>query len=356
MPRKRGDSGPLAKNPQIVEQRLAVWEDNGRSVSATARSLGLDRKTLRNTLDAAAKAGLIEEHDLDGPLVPQRMDYLSARDRKAAAYDMKKKKGGWRKPVMVTLPKPIFTLKIFGDPHMDADAFNMMLFEKHWLDMDAEKGVYGLCVGDFFNNWTRALAHLYQHEAEPSDAWLVFEYLMAERSGLLVAACSGNHDDWSKVPAPEAEPIGRVMREHGVRYRKGAIRLAFNTPGGPYTVGMRHKWQGSSMYSAAHGIRRAVEKGWFDDAAIGGHIHQDEVRHYVHPDTGEITQLVQLSAFKEFDEHVDIQGYQGPRIQPVTNMVVNTLRSRTDPDRSKVIWDTEAALDWMESERRRFKV
>ena len=97
--------------------------------------------------------------------------------------------------------------------------------------------------------------------SDPSDAWLIFEYLMAARSGCLLAACSGNHDDWSKVPAADAEPVGMVMRRHGVRYRKGAIRLLLRA-GSDYTVGMRHKWRGSSIYSAAHAIRRAVGKGW----------------------------------------------------------------------------------------------
>lgn len=352
MPSHKGQPYSFTKDDLI--ERVRVWEENGRSVSATARAVGRGRSAVKHSLDRAAEFGLIEERDLENPNVPIRMDYIAARDRKAAEYDRKKKKGDWRKPVLITIPHSVFMLKIFGDPHIDAESFNMMLFEKHWLDMDMSRGIYGMCVGDFFNNWTKALAHLYQDQANPSDAWMVFEYLMAERSGSLIAACSGNHDDWSKVPAAEAEPIGRIMRENGVRYRKGAIRLLLDTPAGPYTVAMRHKWRGASMYSAAHGIKRGVEKGWFDDASIGGHIHQDEIRHHVNPETGQITQLVQLSTFKEIDDHVDIQGHQGPRIQPVLNMVVNTHRKQTDPDRSKVIWDTESAIDWMESERRRY--
>ena len=61
-----------------------------------------------------------------------------------------------------------------------------------------------------------------------------------------------------------------------------------------------------------------------------------------------------MSAFKENDVYVDQHGFQGSKIQPVLNLVVTPARERTDPDRSKVIWDTDAAIDWMESERARF--
>ena len=342
------------KRPGSDQLRAAVeaYRASGLNASAAARSLAMDRGTFRHRLKLAAEDGMIGDEEVTrSPNTPDRDAYLAAKIRKLAAFEKKKAKGDWRKPTLIHLPARPFRLKIFGDPHMDSDAFDLALFERHWLDMDAENGVYGICVGDWFNNWLRVLGHLWKEEkSDPDDAWLVFRHLMGERGNALLAACSGNHDDWSHGPV---DPIWEVMREFGVRYRKGAIR-AFLQAGDavPYSVSIRHKWRGASMYSAAHGLRRAAEKGWNDDLLVGGHIHQDELRHYQHPD-GRISTLCQVSAFKAFDDYVDTHGLMGPRISPCWDLVVNPFRSPQDPDRTKVFWDNEAAAASLLSERAR---
>lgn len=329
--------------------RLKVWDDAGRNVSEAARVLGIGRHTFRNTLKNAVEAGHLDERDLGDPNTPTKEAYESAKLRKIAAYQKKKRKGDWRKPVMTSLPERPFRLKIFGDPHLDADGCNFELFEKHWLEMDAQSGVYGICVGDWFNNWLRVLGHLWKDETtDPDDAWLCLEYLMEQRGDALIAACSGNHDDWTHGPA---DPVDLLMKKHGVLYRQGAIRVAVNCGSLPPMLwSIRHKWQGRSMYSVAHWGVRANREGWRDTLLVGGHIHVDEPRLVTHAD-GFQSHVCQVSAFKEFDKYADTHGFNGPKISPVWDLVIDPAQPDTSPDKVKIFWDSGLAAAYLEAIR-----
>lgn len=319
----------------------------GRNVSATARHLQMPRTSIQHRLRVAESRDLLQEGERAETNTPMREDYLSARERMMASYQRKKRKGDWRKPVVTKLAPEPFRLKIFGDPHLDADGCNFELFERHWLEMSVENRVYGVCVGDWFNNWLRALSHLWKDETtRPSDAWLCLEYLMEERGDALIAACSGNHDDWTHGPV---DPVDQLMKRYGVLYRKGAIRVAVDCEGcDPMFWAIRHKWQGKSMYSAAHWGVRANREGWRDTLLVGGHIHQDDARMVAHAD-GFKSHVCQVSTFKEYDDYVDVHGFNGQRISPVWDLVIDPRRAETDPDRVKVFWDSSAAQYYLEA-------
>lgn len=340
-------------NPSITDalilHRVSLWEDCARNTSAAARLAGIDRSTMQHTLRVANDRNLIEDSSLRDANVPAAADYLAAKERKIAAFQRKKRKGDWRKPVVAMLPDRPFRLKIFGDPHLDADACNFELFERHWLEMDPIKGVYGVCVGDWFNNWLKVLGHLWKKETtDPDDAWLCLEYLMEERGEGLIAACSGNHDDWTHGPV---DPVDQLMKKHGVLYRQGAIRILVNTgDNAPIFIALRHKWQGKSMYSPAHWGVRANREGWRDHLLVGGHIHQDEPRLVSHPD-GFRSHVCQVSAFKEFDDFADTHGFNGPKISPVWDLVIDPRARDDDPDKIKVFWDSDRAAAYLEAIR-----
>lgn len=331
----------------VLRQTCDVFLASGMNYSETSRQLGKGRNTIKNRLRQAAAKGMIEEAQIHEQNAPKLDDYLAARERKLHAYQMKKRKGDWRKPVLTTLSPEPYRLKIFGDPHLDADGCNYELFERHWLEMDAESRVFGICVGDWFNNWLRALGHLWKDEtSRPSDAWLCLEYLMQERGECLIAACSGNHDDWTHGPA---DPVDLLMKRYGVIYRKGAVRVAVQHEGcDPMLWAIRHKWQGKSMYSAAHWGVRANREGWRDALLVGGHIHQDDTRLIRHND-GFVSHICQVSAFKEFDDYVDVHGFNGQRISPVWDLVIDPRKSESDPDRIKVFWSSGAAQAYLEA-------
>jgi hypothetical protein len=337
--------GNLVKDRDLLDEAVTAYRAANYNVSETARQLGLTRAGTRDRLKGALVAGMISDEELRDPNAPSCDEYLAARERKFAAYQKKKRKGDWRKPVMAKLPARPFRLKVFGDPHIDADGCNFALLEKHWLEMDAAEGVYGVCVGDWFDNWRTSLAHLWKDTTvAPSDSWLCLEWLMEQRGEALIAACSGNHDDWSHGPV---DPVDLLMKRHGVIYRKGAVRVALSFDDlPPIFMAVRHKWKGHSIYSAAHSIVRSAVWGWRDHLMIGGHIHQDEPRLISFPD-GFRAHACQVSAFKEFDDFPDIHGMMGPKISPVWDLVIDPRRPDTDPDKVKVFWDSEDAAAFL---------
>ncbi|MDA5094140.1 hypothetical protein O2N63_08560 [Aliiroseovarius sp. KMU-50] len=259
----------------------------------------------------------------------------------AKLFQKKQRTGTWDKPVLVNIPDGPFRLKLFGDPHLDANGCDFELFEKHWQELSVENRVFGVCIGDWFNNWLRVLSHLWKHEGDPDDAWVLFEYLMHQNGHALLGACSGNHDDWTHGPV---DPIDMLMKQHGVVYRQGAVRLFVEAGGkGPIQIALRHKWKGHSMYSPAHGLRRAAAEGWHDHIMVGGHTHVDEDRHYIQPRSGFMSHLFQLSAFKKFDDFADVHGFKPHSISPVRDLVIQPDKDDSDPDKVMAFYSSEEA-------------
>jgi transposase-like protein len=341
-------TNPTVNLTDRIKEAADVYRIAGLNVSETARRMGIARQTVQTHLRDAHARGYLKDEEMKPANAPNAQEYSAARERKIAAYQAKKRKGDWRKPVMTTLSPEPYRLKVFGDPHLDNDGCNYELFEQHWLEMSVEGRVYGLCVGDWFDNWTRALAHLYQdHSTPPTDAWVCLEHLMEERAEALIAACSGNHDDWSTGPG--VDPVDLLMKRHGVLYRQGAIRVGVHHEGcDPMFWSIRHKWRGRSMYSAAHWAASHINVMWRDDLMIGGHTHQDDYR-IVEGADGLRCTAIQVSAFKELDSFADTHGFTGQKISPVWDLVIDPRRPRTDPDRIKVFWSSDAAQSYLEA-------
>lgn len=335
-------------SPEEDQARLDLFTKHNFNISETARKIGISRTSFQKVVKRWIRDDRIPENAARSANDYAVAEVLSARERKARAYEAKKRKGDWRKLVVRKMPSKPFILKILGDPHLDADGTDYKLFERHFCEMDPDRDTYGICVGDWFNNWKGALAGLYADDTvKPSDAWMLLCDVMAEHGRGLIAACSGNHDDWAHGPV---DPVADLMRRHGVTYRKGAVRLGlfFEDLDRTITVAIRHKWRGHSMYSPAHAINRAARGGWRDHISAGGHIHQDEPRMYCHPD-GFVQHLCQVSAFKEFDDYPDVHGFMPHRISPAWDLVIDPRRADTDPDLVKVFWDTEAARKYLEA-------
>lgn len=331
--------------PEDAAEDAKLFRECARNMSETARRKGVTRATMQGRIRHAKACGAIEEWELHEPNPGGCEDYMEARAAKIRAYEQKKRKGDWRKPVQINLPSGPCMLIVMGDPHIDADGTNFELFERTWQRM--EPGCFGICVGDWFDNWTRALAHLYAEQTiRPSDGWTLLEHLMQTHGEHLIAACSGNHDDWSHGPI---DPVAHLMRRHGVVYRRGAVRVALRLGEEVITAAIRHKWRGQSMYSAAHWAARATRDGWWDHLMVGGHIHQDEDRTFPRKPDGFIAHAVQVSAFKEYDDHVDVQGYMGPRIAPVRYVVIDPSRPDSCPDKLTVRYDYDRAMGDLEA-------
>ncbi len=338
---------------------VEVYRKNLFSVRATAREVYPDikddasqRKEIRKRLRRAVEEGLLEEDHFDVPAPSATPNEIhEARQRLSAAHAKKKKKGDWRKPRYIpsVYDGPII-LGIFGDPHLDNAGTDLEYFLENLERGNPEDGVFTCCLGDFFDNWPRALAHLYQAAPDPDDAWIVFEDAMLRNPFLF--AIKGNHDQFV---GGAVNFLDIKMREWGVVMPNAGGHFYLDLgEGTPISVAMRHIWRGNSMYSEAHALRSHVQSGKVEaDIVAGGHIHQGEHRSFTRPHDGRVMKLAQVSAFKRLDEYANERGFISADTPPVLWAVCDAREPETSHTRVQFSYDFRAAQALRETQRQK---
>lgn len=265
--------------------------------------------------------------------------------------EAKMDKGDWKKATVINrITSPVFILGMFGDPHLDNPGSNLDLFEEELERLDPTQGVYGVCIGDVFDNWVRALAHAGQGATDPYAGWIVFDDMMQRHPFLSLVL--GNHDLWN---TGTANVLVEACRHWGVICRRSGGRYIINTgQGQPITLAARHIWQGNSMYSEAHPLKRAVTFGHVDDdVLVGGHFHKGEIREHVRPHDGRVSKLVMLDSFKEFDDYANDRGFMSAKRHPVVWLVCDSREPVTSQSRVLPFYDFSDARAMYESKRGR---
>lgn len=343
----------MAQTP-VTDDRLreiiAIWRETGCNMSETAKRAGYSQTiSVRRHLRTAIARGILERMDYQAQKnTPMATEIQTIRAKRIAEFEAKKRKGDWRKPVFRDMGSEPFSVTVLGDPHLDNPGTNLEEWERYWMALDPASRKFAVCVGDYFDNWVRALGHLYADASTtPSEAFALFEHYLSIRRGALIGSCAGNHDEWRDEPSL----LSYVMRQYGVPHRNGAIRLAWGCGDRTITCAIRHKWRGQSQYSAAHGLVRGSE--WCDDnILIGGHIHQDEDRKVVNGVLGgRIQHCIQVSAFKELDHYADVHGFKPRRIAPARVLVIDPRVADTDPDMIAAFICPDRAADYLDNLR-----
>lgn len=343
-----------AKKGISNDELVDAWLRNNQQIKATARELGCYpanvQRRLRKLWHAndprVDPAKLLHNHQ-DSDMADK---VLKAQIELGMRNERKKNKGDWRKPTLIHRPhNGVAMLGLFGDPHVDNDGTNRDLLEDELSRANPAEGIYTACVGDFFDNWPRALGHLYR-SSEPEAAWTVFKYWMENWPFLF--AVSGNHDEFTESTA---NFLNEFMRERGVVLRRSGGRFILDLGAGePITISMRHIWQGNSMYSEAHPLKRAATMGFTsDDIVTGGHTHKGELRQHVRPEDGKVSKLVQVSSFKEQDDYANDKGFMSAETPPVMWCVLDARQPVTSHERVQPFYDFDTARAVYEHRRRK---
>lgn len=325
---------------------IETWKRCNFSNHETARQLGCDRTNVIRRLRHAYDAGdeRIDPDKLFNRPPPQSRtleEINRARVELGMRREAKVTKGDWRKPSLITkITDPVFVLGFFGDPHLDNPGSDLDLFEEELERMDPANGVYGICIGDVFDNWVRVLAHAGQASTDPYCAWVVFEDMIQRHPFLSLIL--GNHDLWN---TGTANVVTELCRPNGVLVRRSGGRLIINTGHGtPLTISARHIWAGNSQYSEAHGLKRAVTFGHTeDDIVTGGHFHKGEVREHVRPHDGKVSKLIMLDSFKDLDDHANDRGFMSAKRKPIVWCAIDTRQPVTSHERVMPFYDFNAA-------------
>lgn len=336
-----------------LDEIIEAWRENGFVVKATARALGCNHKNVITRLRKAYDAGdqRIDPVKLHGYQPDQNRTFQEVnRAWIELGYrnEAKQAKGDWRKASLITsIKSPVFVLGLFGDPHMDNPGCDLELFRDE-LEHLANPDTHGICIGDLFDNWVRALAHAGQGSTDPYAAWIVFEDLMAQYPFLSIIL--GNHDLWN---CGTASVIVEFCRARGIIARRSGGRYIINTgQGEPLTISARHIWQGSSMYSEAHNLKRAATFGHTsDDIVTGGHYHKGEIREHVRPADGKVQRLIALDSFKDLDDYANDRGFMSAKRHPVVWCAIDTRQPVTSHKRVQPFYSFEEAAAMAEHRR-----
>jgi transposase-like protein len=326
--------------------RVEAYRASGYNVSAAARSLGIARKSMQDSLRTAQTDGILTDEEMREANAPAAEKFHSARSRLLKAHQAKRAKGDWKKANSVYIGPGPFMLGLFGDKHMDNPGCDLDMLLRDWDRINPQERVFGLFLGDEFDNWPRAMGHLWKdNPVDPSDAWEVYHHMLVERPGVL-ALVTGNHDQFTSAPI---DPLQLVCEDAGVIYRRSGMHLEIQTgDDAPITIAARHIWRGNSMYSSAHALKKAALHNHTDaDIIAGAHIHQGENRRHVRSHDGRVTILAQVSSYKILDNYANDRGFMSEPTPPCVWCVCDPSRPVTDHGRVTEFYDFDLASKFL---------
>ena len=264
-----------------LQEAAAALERAGSAIAA-AREIGLNLNTFRHRmreyrrrLPTEGKPAEVVKPMLPDPNEPIE-DWLSRREaeqaRRKQAADARK----WM-PFAVKGKEP-FGLAFVGDPHIDDDGCDLSQLRADLKLIETTPRLYGVGMGDWINNWTRRLGHLYgQQRTSESDAYRAMEWLLKLPIWMLLL--KGNHDLWSGS--------GNALRwmAGSVPVEDWRADFAVTCAGAEWRISAAHDFPGHSQWNKAHGpLKRAMFSGAQASLYVAGHKHtwtllEDEDEH-----------------------------------------------------------------------------
>jgi len=329
-------------------KRIAAYRECGYNIRDAARKCGIGRTAMQDAVKTAHLDGILTDEEMHESSPPAAEKFRSARANLIRAHQTKRAKGDWRKTDTAYIGPGPFIIGLFGDKHMDNPGCDVDALLRDWERIDQNARVFGLFLGDEFDNWPRAMGHLWKdNPTDPSDAWEVYHHMLVERRGVL-ALITGNHDQFTSAPI---DPLQLVCEEAGVIYRRSGMHLRIETgDDDPITIAARHIWRGNSMYSSAHALKKAAMHGHTDaDILAGAHIHQGENRCHVRAHDGRVQHLLQVSSYKLLDNYANDRGFMSEPTPPCVWCVCDPSRSITDHGRVSPFYDFDQAVAFMGS-------
>jgi len=225
-----------------------------------------------------------------------------------------------------------------GDPHLDNQATDLELFEKHLELARKNENVFIIGLGDYLDNWVGYLSKLFaKHSITQEEAFALLKYYF---DNLHILACVlGNHDVWNLFEVYFREVLGEecIVAED--------IRLNLQFPNDTnVTIRMRHSFSGRSQYNPAFPLVKQAIFNKPDDIICMGHTHQFGYQMYVQPDN-KISHCFVVGSYKRFDEYGKKFMTHDTNITPAVLAVINP--SDSSFDRIKLFLDIEKGIEYL---------
>jgi len=262
---------------KVIELRSAgaSWKEIGDDIGAprqTVRSAWRRHNggKTRGAINARAKVtGITPDSDLVDP-AELWQDVIEKQARRADKII--RQRAAQQIKVSGTAP---FAIAFLSDLHLgSADTDYRAVRQDAEIIRDTD-GLYAMFTGDGLNNWIIGkLQRLQRDEILTFDSELqLLANWLGIIKGKLLAVCSGNHENWTKVLSG-FDLIREKLR--GVKCLYDPNEVVFDLTWGKNSLAfkVRHSWRFSSIYNATHGIETGWERGGVKfDVGIGAHTH-----------------------------------------------------------------------------------
>jgi len=321
------------------------------SVSAAARAMGLPPSTLQHRYEAAKVQG-IGPRDFEIPHLPNKErqidEIISDRKKEFARYREFEKS---RKliPVKIRLKGPI-GINLHGDPHLDDPGCDIEAIERDTAIVRETPGMFAGCIGDLQNAWVGRLAKLYaKQNTTAKEAWKLVEWYIKSCGPKLIFVLEGNHDLW----AGENDLLAWIGSRENVTTEPHQIRFVLKFPNGrEVRVAARHDWPGHSMWNPTHGGLRASRFTVHDHLIVSGHRHSGGYQRTYVEASDLISHVIQLGAYKIYDDFRNERGFNQLQISPSTTAVIDP-DAKSQKSLIHVFDDTEEAAQFLLFKRRK---
>lgn len=320
-------------SPDAIKDAVqAVGSIRKAEVYFKEQGIDVSERTLRRILKKAVSS---EIEEFEGPA---EIDIEELLARRARVYEAKKANKEAQRVVTrrLKLDGP-FAVAFPADCHLDADGSDVSLAFSHAdLLSGVNTGIYGINLGDIWNNWSGRLARLWADQTTNGKEAQALVRAYLERVQWL-AFQLGNHDAWSP---DRSDIVQEILKNAKVPVAKHQMRLEIQTPSGrPVRIMTRHEHPRNSMWNVTHGVaQKAMLDGWAN-IYIGGHKHVSGYQHGWHDGFSQMWHAVQVASYKKVDDFAEEIGlppcdlYCCPVaiINPYAQSEINFIRWEFDP-------------------------
>ena len=209
-----------------------------------------------------------------------------------------------------------------GDQHIGAPGTDIrqMLHEQELIN--SCPGAQVILTGDIMENAVvqKLLTLNMSHRTTQNEDFILAKHYVSQWRNLR-AVLGGNHTFWSTRMI--GLNIDEMLTPGGVIFDQDDISLTVHVGMHEVAIRARHKWQGSSIYSATHGQERAAR---FDtarhDVYVGAHIHRGAVaREFVVDRKRKVALL--SSTYKHIDGFQAQVGFSRNDMSTAVGLVIN---------------------------------
>lgn len=239
----------------------------------------------RGVMAVDSQYGAPDAGKLDGPPlistkhrpVPTEDLWQRAEKRTAAAVEVAKDRN--KAIIAFATQKPI-ALSFISDQHISESApvYLSRMREDAEIIRDTP-GLYAVLGGDGIDNHIKHRAAIVNSASVPGNEYKLYAHYLKMFGYKLVAAVSGNHDDWTHDIAG-VDVVAMLAERERIFYAPDYLQLAvvLQSPDGEhsqqYQVRIRHQYRYNSSLNNTHSMKRMWEMDEHDfDIGVLCHLH-----------------------------------------------------------------------------------